>query len=350
MIFIKSFTYSTSEWTLNKVYLNKQNLVVGQNATGKTKMLESISTVINTMLMRDNNWKGKTTFKAQLEFDGDYSLIYDLDFSDGKFTYEKLVCVNSGRTLITRTTQSCTFYDEENITLPEQSTALVAKQDVLKYPEAASVMQWAQTTRSITFSLLHIDKFKQMHLGTISMEEMYESLDEREHGLICNYMNKLDYHLDYIQESIINENIKFVIVKEKGLNTILPDAFLSNGMYRVLYILFYMHYISKQNVKCILVDDIGEGLDYDRSINLGRIVFDYCSEHDIQLIATSNDNFLMNVVPLNNWIILNRHTSIVDSISAITHKEIFDKFMKTGLRNFDIIRTDFIERNNKKDN
>lgn len=345
MIYLKTFTYSAFEWTLEKVYLNRQSLVVGQNATGKTKFLESISTVINTMLMKDSNWKGSQAFTAQLEFDGDTELRYELKVSNGKIVLEKLIDVNQNKTLVSRNEQMCFFYDEGDITLPEKSTALVAKQDVVKYSDAANVMQWAQTTRSITFSLLHIDNFRQLHTGTISIEEMYEALGEDEHRLICQYMNELSYKLEYIRESTIGDNLKFVDVKEIGLDTALPTFYLSNGMYRVLYIFFYMLYISKQNVKCILVDDLGEGLDYDRSTKLGKIVFKFCAEHNIQLIATSNDNFLMNVVDLHNWIILTRHSAEVEAVSFISHKEIFDKFVKTGLRNFDIFSTDFIDRN-----
>jgi ABC-type cobalamin/Fe3+-siderophores transport system ATPase subunit len=343
MIFLKSFTYRTMEWTLNKVYFNRQSLVVGQNATGKTKLLESISTVINTVLMKDFNWKGKNHFSASLEFDGDMTLLYNIEFREGKIVSEELLDQNRKKLLVSRTSQTCFFYDEDGITLPERSTALIAKQDIVKYKEAASIMQWAQTTRSITFSLLHIDKNDQMRLGGISMEEMYEGLNPEEHQLICQYMNKLDYHLVSIQEKNADE-MKYIVVKEDGLNDLLTFN-LSNGMYRVLYILFYMLYISKQHVKCILVDDLGEGLDYDRATKLGKIVFDFCKEHSIQLVATSNDSFLMNVVPLNNWVILTRALNTVDAISIKSHKGLFDKFTKTGLRNFDILRTDFIERN-----
>lgn len=344
MIYLKSFTYKTMGWTLTKVDFNRQSLVVGQNATGKTKLLESISTIINTILMKDINWKGMSYFTAQLEFDGDMSLQYDINFSAGKIVEEKLVNVITNQILVSRNNQTCLFYDEDGINLPENSTALTAKLDIVKYREAASIMQWAQTTRSITFSLLHIDKFNQMRLGNISMEDMYEALDDDERKLICRYMNDLHYHLNNIQEINLDENIKYIVVEEEGVD-IFPNFYLSNGMYRVLYILFYMLYISKQNVKCIMVDDLGEGLDYDRSTNLGKIVFQFCAEHAIQLIATSNDNFLMNVVPLNNWIVLKRKTTIVEAISITSHKTLFDKFMKTGLRNFDIISTDFIERN-----
>ena len=102
MIYLKSLTYSTFQWTLNKVCLNRQSLVVGPNATGKTKMLESIFTVINTLLMQDNNWKGNTSFKAWLEFDGDYSLTYDIDVNEGKIIYENLKTEDSDKTLLKR--------------------------------------------------------------------------------------------------------------------------------------------------------------------------------------------------------------------------------------------------------
>lgn len=345
MIYLKSFTYRTYEWVLTKVYFNRQSLVVGQNAAGKTKLLESISTVINTILTKDLNWKGIFTFTAQLEFDGDIALQYNIEFEEGKIVLEKLVDVNRNKILVSRTSQTCFFYDEDNIALPEKSTALVAKQDIVKYPEAASVMQWAQTTRSITFSLLHIDKFHQMHLGNIGMDEMFEALSSKERQLILQYMNDLNYHLEDINERNLGDNFKYIEIKEEDVHHSFPMFYLSNGMYRVLYILFYMLYISKQNVKCIFIDDLGEGLDYDRSTKLGKIVFDFCTEHSIQLIATSNDNFLMNVVPLHNWIILTRKSTTVEAISAATHKDLFDKFTKTGLRNFDILKTDFIERN-----
>lgn len=344
MIYLKSFTYKTYEWALTKVYFNRQSLVVGQNATGKTKLLESISTVINAILTKDLNWKGIPTFTAQLEFDGDIALQYNIEFDEGKIVSENLVDINQNKILVSRTSHTCYFYDEYNIALPEKSTALVAKQDIVKYPEAASVMQWAQTTRSITFSLLHIDKFRQMNLGNIDMDEMFEALSPEERQLIIQYMNDLNYHLEDIKERNLGDKFKLVEIKEKDVHHSIPTFYLSNGMYRVLYILFYMLYISKQNVKCIFIDDLGEGLDYDRSTKLGKIVFDFCTKHSIQLIATSNDNFLMNVVPLNNWIILTRTSTTVEAISAATHKDLFDKFTKTGLRNFDILRTDFIER------
>ena len=96
--------------------------------------------------------------------------------------------------------------------------------------------------------------------------------------------------------------------------------------------------------RTLLVDDLGEGLDFSRSKKLSKILFDYCQEHDIQLIVTSNDNFLMNAVNLDYWVILQREGEHTSTISKLTHPEMFLKFKKMGLNNFDMLSTDFIIR------
>ena len=73
-------------------------------------------------------------------------------------------------------------------------------------------------------------------------------------------------------------------------------------------------------------------------------MFDYCESNDIQLIVTSNDNFLMNAIDLNNWIILQRIGNRVKTYSQTTHPEMFIKFRKMGLNNFDILSTDFVDK------
>ena len=120
---------------------------------------------------------------------------------------------------------------------------------------------------------------------------------------------------------------------------------LSKGMFRALYLLIYMEYLA--NIKkpsMLLVDELCEGLDYDRSTRLGRIVFDFCLQHNIQLIASSNDSFLMDVVDLKYWNILQRKGSVIEGINHINHPELFDDFEFTGLSNFDLFSSDYIAR------
>lgn len=53
----------------------------------------------------------------------------------------------------------------------------------------------------------------------------------------------------------------------------------------------YLHYIAEHSTGFVLIDDLGEGLDFFRSSALGKELFTFGREHDIQLIVTSNDYF-----------------------------------------------------------
>ena len=104
----------------------------------------------------------------------------------------------------------------------------------------------------------------------------------------------------------------------------------------------YLCCITVKNL--LLVDDLCEGLDYDRSTHLGRMIYDFSLEHGIQLIASSNDSFLMDVVDLKYWNLLQRNGNEVYGINHITHPDLFDDFEFTGLSNFDLFSSDYIAR------
>ena len=156
------------------------------------------------------------------------------------------------------TSESMTYGDKElisrnatrslvngkNVNPPQNKLVIQTQRDTTKFPEFEIVMSWAEHTR-------------QFKMITLSEDE--------------------------------------VIIP-------LFSSYMSNGMLRVFYILTYMAYVATvEGAKTFLVDDLGEGLDYSRSSKLSKIMFDYCEAHDIQLIVTSNDNFLMNAISLDNW-------------------------------------------------
>jgi hypothetical protein len=48
----------------------------------------------------------------------------------------------------------------------------------------------------------------------------------------------------------------------------------------------------------ILIDDIGEGLDFDRSSRLIKLLIEIAEKNEnIRLIMSTNDRFVMNAVP-----------------------------------------------------
>jgi hypothetical protein len=137
-------------------------------------------------------------------------------------------------------------------------------------------------------------------------------------------------------------------IYEKGIGTPLTPFELSNGMFRVFCVLLYMLYCSAlADARCLIIDDMGEGLDYMRSTRLGKIMFSYCEENHIQLLATSNDSFLMDAVDLQYWNILQRKGGRVYSLNNKNSKELFERFVRTGLSNFDILSSNFLANNTK---
>ena len=48
----------------------------------------------------------------------------------------------------------------------------------------------------------------------------------------------------------------------------------------------------------IALDDIGEGLDFDRASRLVALLIQKAKRFNFQLIMTTNDSFIMNGVPI----------------------------------------------------
>ena len=174
---------------------------------------------------------------------------------------------------------------------------------------------------------------------------MVKSLPEKSIQQVIDQAHELGYPIQRIELFEHGSNLKMVLFHEENVKSQLFDALMSKGMFRALYLLIYAQYMSvREFPSLLLIDDLCEGLDYDRSTKLGKILFDFCIEHHIQLIASSNDTFLMDVVDLKYWNILQREGSEVSSIDIIKNPDLFNDFLFTGLSNFDFFSSDYITR------
>ena len=94
---------------------------------------------------------------------------------------------------------------------------------------------------------------------------------------------------------------------------------------------------------CVLIDDIGEGLDFERASALIKYILASAEKSKIQLIMTTNDRFVMNSVPLEYWMIVRRTGNCVDYLTARNAPQVFQQFEETGLSNFDMFASRFYE-------
>ena len=97
-----------------------------------------------------------------------------------------------------------------------------------------------------------------------------------------------------------------------------------------------------KNATCILVDDIGEGLDFERSWRLIEVLREKADESSVQLILSTNDRFVMNHVPLEEWSVLQCHGALRASADCENSRNVFEEFKFTGLSNFSFLEMDFV--------
>lgn len=345
---IISFEYSDYSWALDKVSFGNLNLIVGRNAVGKSKTLNALVLFVRFLNGDVNAMTPSHWCKAEFMTDDNTILTYGYDYTDNVITDEtlykgsdKIISRNKEHTYIGTTAAE--------VYPPANKLCVQSQRDTKNYPEFESIMQWAEKLKGYSFSELSSTKsleIPSMFNENIEFSDMFETLDkiDEKKKFVIDKMKELDYKIDSIELVQISK-YNIAVIREHGINTPLFSALLSNGMLRVLYIFAYMAYLStEQGARTLLVDDLGEGLDFSRSSKLSKIIFDYCEAHDIQLIVTSNDNFLMNTVNLDYWVILQRDGEHTTGISKNTHPDMFLKFKKMGLNNFDMLSTDFIYR------
>lgn len=327
--------------------LRQTNLLVGKNASGKTRIINALKNVAYFMQMKPVDAYKDDNFKVSLSFlkpeEKDWNMTYSFEISDGKVENEQMsVC---GVQMLKRIGDSGVLKGE-TIHPPVGKLTVQVRRDRGAYPEIEELMQWAEGV--IVVSCSNLNPFTSFSgvpdfINPLSLSDIVENLDSEDLKSVLCTANELGYDLQSVNVQSIGD-IKIVAVKEKYVRKEIPSISLSSGMLRVLYLLCFLRYMKhRRDYRLLLVDDLGEGLDYNRATKLGKIVFDTCETEKIQLISSSNDSFLMDVVDISNWQMLRRHNTKIKSLNETNSRDMFDYFRLTGLSNFDFFSSDFVD-------
>jgi hypothetical protein len=165
--------------------------------------------------------------------------------------------------------------------------------------------------------------------------------------------NSIGYNIETIDlgplESIqidasIPSKIVGLRVKEKDMEGLTDQHSMSDGMFRALSILIHFNFYELEKLNgTVLIDDIGEGLDFERSSQLIKLLIEKSKLAKIQLVLSTNDKFVMNNTKLDYWQIINREGSIVNMHNITNSEKEFKQFRFTGLNNFEFFTTDFFK-------
>ncbi len=344
-------SYQDTNWEIQNLKFGDVNLVVGKNAVGKTRTLSIIDLLYKMITQKRNlDWGAKWSIK----FENYKKEIIHYEFSTSQryqgVTYEKIL-VNNEVVLkrFDRFSASIKSHISSNwdvINPPADKLTLHVRRDVKEYPFLENIVSWAEHSYGFKFGNLspysHIHAQEYDLLTTIEdIPALLSALEDNNKDEIIKDFNSLGYDIEDIQ--ILKRRSLIIYIKEKSITKKIPHYTLSQGMFRALSILIYIEYlIHRKKPLTIAIDDLCEGLDYNRATTLGQIIFNKCLDTNIQLIATSNDSFLMDVIDIKYWNVLFREGKTVTAINAQTHEQLFKQFKFTGLSNFDFFASDYI--------
>lgn len=352
---LTEFSFKGDNWKLKNLEFGEASLIVGKNATGKSRTLRQLS-IFFRMIRQTfqflpegeyiakfaKNERDIYVYTIVISGETSHSLNISEDFRINNELVLKREPLGDAQ-ILNRITNSF-----ETISPPSNKLAIHVNRDTKKYPFFEDIAFWAE--HSFTFKFGSIIP----GLASVNMEAnlrvlndittLYSELDNKQKERILLDLKEIGYFLDYVNTKESNP-VDFLQIKERGIKELIAEEDVSQGMLRSIYVIIFLSYvINIAQANTILIDDLCEGLDYERATKLGKLIFQRCKEYNIQLIATSNDMFLMDVVDIKYWNVLQRTDNLITSVNAKNNPKLFENFKYTGLSNFDFFASDYISQ------
>lgn len=378
---LKRFSYIEFEkdqfkkWVLEPFELNNINLFVGDNASGKSRTLKYIYQLSKILLSnRFSLISGKYEVILYDENDGK-RYEFKISFKDGVIENEVLN-VDDAILLNRKFDGTGEIYNDvidKNIDFKLPPNELIStRRDELQYPFLEKLFSWASNVRHFRFSkeeeknrLILIESNRSISSGFNHSNIANQAIEVFRNGRamfkdaftnkIIRDFNSIGYNINDINvgalhsimiDSPIANKVVGLRVIEADRNAVTDQNEMSDGMFRALSLIIHYNYYQLTNMALtVLVDDIGEGLDYNRSTKLIKLLIEKSIGSKIQLIMSSNDKFVLNNTDLKFWQIVNRKSNIVNIFNYSNSKDKFDKFKFYGLNNFDFYISDFCNEN-----
>ncbi|MEK6235515.1 MAG: ATP-binding protein [Planctomycetales bacterium] len=362
MLEYAEFLGEEREWSLHDLTLGDVNLIVGKNASGKSRTLNIIRDVAKAIsgdhVLKDGN--------SQLFFDNEGEEVeYILDFANSVVVQERYRIGEN--TLLERdATGKGKIFAEKlgkkiEFQVPPTTPVTAARRgDSVQHSFLNPLHQWASSIYHYPFGGTlgknHHSAFSKDdpgpdpkdHRQVVRIfdhgrkqfgEEYTDSIkgDFRSIGYPVDEIGLMDSPWD------IAHSLSCLYVKESDLAGKTDQQSMSSGMFRALSVIVQTTYcIMADTPSCILIDDIGEGLDFERSCAIIDVLVSKAKDSSVQLIMSTNDRFVMNRVPIESWTVLQRQGSQVNVVNYCNSRDLFDKFKFTGLNNFDFFATDYL--------
>lgn len=385
-----SFSHKPSEgdgWFIENCSFDAINLIAGKNASGKTRLLQCINNLVlllssDKAKIKDNitvNWLIKlqdTSEEIFYEFSYENKRILKEEFKINNKLYLLRDSEGKGSIRYTEPDQMIAFEVEKD------KIVLTSKRDKKQHPFLEKLLLWANSVFLYNFGgllgkntlaklELKSDKLEMDDLSEINKDE--ESVvpkfilgikkfgNEFKNRVISDF-NSIGYYVEDINTipfelSKSDNKLKdlpipdMLYIIENGSSDKIFQPNISQGMFRVLSLLIQLTYLEYNLApnSTILIDDIGEGIDFDRATKLIKLLISKAEKltDKMQLIMTTNDRFVMNNVSLDYWIVVDKahDNNNINFYSRRSDPILFESFKDIGLNNFDFFTGEYYKQN-----
>lgn len=354
------------EWQLDKLSFGPRMLVVGRNTAGKTRTL-SITSALAKYVTGAQPLALTGNYSAVFDWEG-REYVYNLQYQDSQVQHEQIII--DGKQYLSRGPGGVGKIVAEKLgaeidfQVPPNTVAAAARRDTIQHSFVEPLFEWGTSLRYYQFGGMQkgtlaifiptgmpVDDRDQNAVVAIFREAL-KLFGEKFVDSLKSDLAEIDYHVDKIVLAP-PVSVRFmpggpepvaIHVKESDLQGVTDQIVMSEGMFRVLAILVHVNFAQfKGSASSVFIDDIGEGLDFDRSCRLIDLLRSKAEIHNFQLVMSTNDKFVMNQVPLEEWTVLHRHRNVVHVRNYENSRTAFDDFKFTGLSNFSFFEMNAID-------
>jgi len=365
---LRSIEYSESlntptEWILRQANFNQANLVVGRNASGKTRLLNVINSLASLMTGTRQIFSSGTYDVIFFDSD-DCELHLNIVMDHKTVIYEMLT--RADEVLLKRNADGTgkiltrDFKGMLDFKVPSDQLAIQVKRDSIQHAFLEPLYDWAKYTLHHLFAddkdkhtlISFTNNERKKNTGAlhpvILLKKAEEKFNDKLKAAIIEDLEKLEYFVSDVGIAVpddieTNGPLVFgIYVQEKDLKCTTSQIQMSHGMYRALSLVIRLNYsLLNDDGALFLIDDIGEGLDYKRAQSIVDLTMNKTMNSSIQVITSTNDQFIMNGIPLEYWSIVDRQSSVVSLINIENKPEVFKRYKSVGLNNFEFFSSQF---------
>ena len=350
-------------WTLKNLILGDFNLIVGKNSTGKSRTLNTIANLANKVILANQIGISTGEWDITFETQDKKEFNYSLTLSNKKIIKEKITI--DSKVILDRDSDKAEITQgrkKEIVNPPQDKLVLQVRRDTVAYPFFEDLIDWASNAHYFNFSTMEpnmIEVLVRSEGGLMKFPNLnvfpslLDKMSEENIRTIVNDYKEIGFEIENASTEKVEQldlpiEAKIVKITENGLSYPLKQFEMSSGLIKAFAQLVIIQHLLIENKGkdiTLIIDDLCEGLDFERATSYAKILLKKLKGTNIQVIATTNDRFLMNTIDVKHWNILLRNNTQVTAYNAVNNEELFKNFEDTGLSNFSLLSSDFITKN-----